>query len=123
VLQARPDIDYIIGLAPGADAAVQALAERGLEGKVKILATYVTQPVYEQIKGGKVADATIEHQVELFKMSLNHLVKIIEGAEPGRDIPFQIATPLGDLTPETVGQYKYEQLFGPRDWKPVFTVE
>jgi len=123
VLQARPDIDYIIGLAPAADAAVQALAERGLEGKIKILASYVTQPVHAQIKAGKVADASIEHQVELFRIALNQIVKVIEGATPGKDIPFQIATPLGDLTPENVDQSVYEQLFGPKDWQPVFRVK
>ena len=52
VLEANPDINYIVGTSPTAEAAVGLLRDRGLTDKIKVLAYYFTPPVYQGIKDG-----------------------------------------------------------------------
>ncbi|HUF45264.1 MAG TPA: TMAO reductase system periplasmic protein TorT, partial [Aestuariivirgaceae bacterium] len=57
VLEAYGDLDYIVGTSPTTEAAVQALRDRGLADKIKVLAYYFTPGVYENIKRGHVIAA------------------------------------------------------------------
>ncbi len=45
-LEERPDVDYIVGSAVTAEAAVSALRARGLLGQIRILADYFTHAVH-----------------------------------------------------------------------------
>jgi periplasmic protein TorT len=57
VLQANPDIGYIVGTSPTTEAAVQLLRERNLADKIKVAAYYFTPGVYDNIKRGRVLAA------------------------------------------------------------------
>ena len=57
VLQANPDIQYIVGTSPTTEAAAQLLRERNLSDKIKVVAYYFTPGVYENIKKGRVLAA------------------------------------------------------------------
>src|SRR5690606_14147783 len=45
-LEEHPEIDYIVGSAVTAEAAVSVLRARGLTGSIEVLATYFTHGVY-----------------------------------------------------------------------------
>src|SRR5919197_2079219 len=49
VLQGHRDIQYIVGTSPTSEAAVQILRDRGLGGKINVVAYYFTPGVYENI--------------------------------------------------------------------------
>ena len=57
VLQANPDIKYIVGTSPTTEAAAQLLRERNLSDKIQVVAYYFTPGVYENIKRGRVLAA------------------------------------------------------------------
>ena len=52
-LEERPDVDYIVGSAVTAGAAVSLLRARGLTGQIRVLADYFTHAVYRGIKRDK----------------------------------------------------------------------
>ena len=53
LLEEHPDIDYIVGSAPTADAAVSILRAQGREKQVKILADYFTHGTFGQFTGAR----------------------------------------------------------------------
>src|SRR5262249_11910732 len=63
VLEANPDIAYIVGTPPTAEAAVRLAKAVGLTDKIKVLAYYFTPPVYQGIKDGSILAAPTDSAV------------------------------------------------------------
>jgi protein TorT len=80
VLEEHPDIDYIIGSAVTADAAVSLLRAKGLSREIRILADYFTHGTYRAIKRGKVLAAPTDSPVLQGKISIDQAVRAIEGS-------------------------------------------
>ncbi|MGD8428939.1 MAG: TMAO reductase system periplasmic protein TorT [Ectothiorhodospiraceae bacterium] len=121
VMNENPDLDYLAGNAVAADAAPDVL--RNLDKKPKIVATFLIPPLYEKIKNGDVAAAPTDFTALQGRMAIDAMVRILNGEKPGKDFPFRAGPKIQPLTPETIGQYNYEDMLGPRDWRPVFSVE
>lgn len=119
-LQAYAEIDYVVGNGVAIDAATEILKERGLQDKIKLYSTFLTEPLYNKIANGEVAGAPCEGQPYEGRIAVDMVVRILEGQKPGKDIPFMVSPTLPFLTPENVGQYEFEFLLGPRGWRPVF---
>ncbi|MCB1379940.1 MAG: TMAO reductase system periplasmic protein TorT [Alphaproteobacteria bacterium] len=80
VLEEHPDIDYVIGSAVTADAAVSLLRAKGLTGKIGILADYFTHGTYRAIKRGKVLAAPTDSPVMQGKIAVDQAVRALEGS-------------------------------------------
>lgn len=80
MLEQHPDIDYIIGSAVTADAAVSLLRAKGLTGRIGILADYFTHGTYRAIKRGKVLAAPTDSPVMQGKLAIDQAVRILEGS-------------------------------------------
>lgn len=80
VIEEHPDIDYIIGSAVTADAAVSLLRAKGLSGHIGILADYFTHGTYREIKRGKVLAAPTDSPVLQGKISIDQAVRALEGS-------------------------------------------
>ena len=80
VIEEHPDIDYIIGSAVTADAAVSLLRAKGLSGHIGILADYFTHGTYRAIKRGKVLAAPTDSPVMQGKISIDQAVRALEGS-------------------------------------------
>jgi protein TorT len=79
-LEEHPDIDYIIGSAVTADAAVSLLRAKGLSREIRILADYFTHGTYRAIKRGKVLAAPTDSPVMQGKIAVDQAVRAIEGS-------------------------------------------
>jgi len=122
-LKTFPNIDYLVGNAVAADAAVGPLAETGRAKSVKVVSTYIIPPLYNKIKKGLVAAAPSDLTVTQGQMAVNMMVRILNGEKPGKDFPFRSGPIIPTLTKDNIEKYSYELLFGPKDFRPEFKVE
>lgn len=120
-LQTFPKIDYLIGNAVAADAAVGPVAEQGRKD-VKIVSTYIIPPLYDKIKKGQVAAAPSDLTVTQGQMAVDMMVRILNGEKPGKDFPFRAGPIIPTITKKTIDQYPYDLMFGPRSFRPQFKV-
>lgn len=123
VLQTFPKIDYLVGNAVAADAAVGPLAESNRAGSVKVVSTYIIPPLYDKIKAGQVAAAPSDLTVIQGRMAVDMMVRILNGEKPGKDFPFRAGPIIPTITKANIGQYPYETLFGDRSFRPQFKVK
>lgn len=79
VLEETPNIDYIIGTAPTAEAAVSLLRRRDLSEQIKIVSFYLTHGVSRGINRGKILAAPTDKPVLQGKMSIEQAVRVLEG--------------------------------------------
>ena len=119
-LQAYAKIDYIIGNAVAIDVGTEILAEKGLTGKVKLVSTYLTAPLYDKVVKGTVAGSAIEGQPYEGRIAVDQAVLTLEGGKPGFDFPFRIGPDIPFLHKGNVKQYTFEYLLGPRNFRPTF---
>ncbi len=78
-LEEVPDLDYIVGAAPTAEAAVSLLRTRGLEGRVQIVSDYMTHAVYRGLYRDKILAAPTDFPVLQGRMAIEFAVRAIEG--------------------------------------------
>lgn len=120
-LNAYPDVTYLVGNAVAADATPDILANR--TKKPKIVSTYIIPPLYDKIAEGKVAAAPTDFTALQGRMAVDMMVRILNGEKPGVDFPFRAGPIIKVVTPQNYKEFAYEDMFGPRDFRPVFSVK
>lgn len=78
-LEERPDVDYIVGSAVTAGAAVSLLRARGLTGRIRVLADYFTHAVYRGIKRDRILAAPTDFPALQGRMGIEMAVRLLEG--------------------------------------------
>jgi protein TorT len=76
-LEANPDIAYIVGTAPTAEAAVQVLKQRGLTDKIKVVSYYMTPAIYRGIVNGDMLAAPSDLAVIQARIAVDQAVRIL----------------------------------------------
>lgn len=119
-LNAVPDLDWVVGNAVAADAAIGAIRAAGLASKVQIGSTYQTGPVRTGIEQGAIQWALSDNIVLMASIGLDMGVKAIEGSlEPGTEI-----WPIPQkLTRDNVMAEASAAGFAPDGFKPIFSVK
>jgi len=79
MLEEHPDVDYIIGSAVTADAAVSLLRAKDLAGRIGVLADYFTHGTYRAIKRGKIIAAPTDSPVLQGELSVDQAIRALEG--------------------------------------------
>ena len=79
-LEERPDVDYIVGSAVTADAAVSVLRARNLFDRIKILADYFTHAIYRGIKRERIQAAPTDFPVVQGRLGIEQAVRLLEGS-------------------------------------------
>ncbi|MBC8269059.1 MAG: TMAO reductase system periplasmic protein TorT [Rhodospirillaceae bacterium] len=77
-LEEWPDIDYIVGSAVTAGAAVSVLRAKGFSERIKVLADYFTHAVYRGIKRGKILAAPTDFAVVQGRLGIEQAVRVLE---------------------------------------------
>ena len=114
------DIDYIVGCAVAAVEAVKYLNKnREKHPKARIVSTYITITVYEQINKGKIIASPSDQTIVQCIMALDMMVRLLNGEQPGKDFPFRSGPVIPVITKDNIGEYSYEYLFGEKDFAPV----
>ena len=78
-LEERPDIDYIVGSAVTAEAAVSILRARGLTDRIKVVADYFTHAVFRGIKRQRILAAPTDFPVLQGRLAVDQAVRILDG--------------------------------------------
>jgi protein TorT len=118
VLQANPNIKYIVGTSPTTEAAVQLLRERNLSDKIKVLSYYFTPGVYDNIKAGRVMAAPTDSAVVQGRVAIDQAVRILEGKPYLKHVGPKIYV----IDKSNINSFDYASSLAPADWKPVFSV-
>lgn len=117
-LQEFPDIKYIVGTAPTTEGAVQLLRTRGLSDKIKVLASYFTPEVYNDIKRGRVVAAPTNSAVVQGRVAIDLAVRILEGKPYHK----QVSPVVYVIDKSNVNSFDYDTSLAPPTWSPVFNV-
>lgn len=78
-LDAHPEIDYIVGSAPTAEASVSILRARGLADKVGIISDYMTHAVYRGIRRGRIIASPSDLPVLQGRLAIEQAVRALDG--------------------------------------------
>ena len=79
VLETMPEVDYLIGNALAAEAAISVVRERGLEHQIDIVSTYLTHGVFRGIKRNRILAAPTDFPVLQGRLSIDQAVRLLEG--------------------------------------------
>ena len=118
-LEAHPDIQYIVGTAVTAEAAVGILRARGLSGKIKIMSYYFTPGVYQGIKRGQILAAPTDSAVIQGRVAIDQAVRILEG----KDYLKHVGPKLYVIDSSNIDSFDRASSLAPDDFKPTFTVD
>lgn len=119
VLQATPDVRYVAGTAVTAEAAQGLIRERGLKGKVDLLAFYMTPGIYTGIQRGFVMAAPADSMVIQGRVAMDQAVRLLEGKDLTKHVGPKIFVVDGD----NIGSVARENILPPKGFKPVFSVQ
>lgn len=118
VLEAMPDVDYLVGSGPMAEAAVPILRARGLEGRVAIVSTYLSHAVYRGVMRKRILAAPTDSPVVQGRLAIEMAVRAMEGQLDIR----HAGPPISIVTPETSGPEVIAGSLAPASFVPVFAM-
>lgn len=118
LLEEHPDIDYIVGSAPTADAAVSILRAQGREDQVKVLADYFTHGTFRAIYRGKVVAAPTDSPPLQGRIAVDQAIRAIEGTLIRRHIGPRVEM----VDRQNVMSLDLEESLAPAWFKPTFNV-
>lgn len=78
-LEANPELNYLVGSAVTADAAVNILRERGRQQKTAVLANYFTHGTYRAIRRNRVLMAPTDSPVLQGRMVVDQAIRALQG--------------------------------------------
>ena len=118
-LEERPDVDYIVGSAVTAEAAVSVLRARGLSDDIQVLADYFTHAVYRGIKRERILAAPTDFPVLQGRLGIDQAVRMLEGA---LEI-LHVGPAIQMVTPDNVDVIGTTESLAPASFTPTFVVE
>lgn len=118
-LEAHPDVDYLVGSAVTAEAAIGLLRARGHSEEIGVLADYFTHGVYRGIKRDTVLAAPTDHPVLQGRLAVDMAVRLLEDR-----LVVQHAGPAIEVVdPETLEAIRLDESLAPAWFNPQFTLE
>ncbi len=118
VLQANPDLAYVAGTAVTAEAAQGIVRSRNLDGKVKILAFYMTPDVYSGIARGRIMAAPADSMVIQGRIAVDQAVRLLEG----KDVVRHVGPKIFVVDSSNVKSVPRSSILPPATFKPIFSV-
>jgi protein TorT len=117
-LTTHPDIDYIVGTAVTAEAAVQLLRDLGREDDIQVLSYYFTPGVYENIQRGRILAAPTDSAVIQGRVAIDQAVRILQGEE----VLQHVGPELYVIDASNVETFDRDSSLAPADFSPTFSV-
>lgn len=119
VLDEFPDVDYLVGSGPMAEAGVSLLRARNLTNKVQIVSTYLSHGVFRGLMRGRILAAPTDSPVVQGRLAVEMAVRAIEGKLAIRHAGPKIEV----LVPEGLPAFQIEDSLAPASFVSVFSLE
>ena len=112
------ELDFIVGTAPTAEAAVKILRKRGLADKLKILAYYYSPGVHRGIRRGNIIAAPSDLTVLQARIAVDVMVRILEKKNYFKHVaPRVIVVDRGNIR-----GWDTSTTLAPRGFRPIFSI-
>lgn len=117
-LQTYHDVNYIGGVAPAIEGAMQILREKN-RADVKLIAFYTTPSTADGVKAGRIMGTVSDSAVIASRISVDQAVRVLEKK------PFvEVAVRQPELIDEAnVKTYDLTTMLAPDTYKPVFDIK
>ncbi len=111
-------LDFIVGTAVTAEAAVKILRIRGLTGKIKIVAYYYGPGVHRGISRGQILAAPSDRPVLQARIATDVIVRILEGQDYFRHVAPKVVV----VDRDNIRTWDSTSTLAPRWFRPIFSV-
>lgn len=115
-------LDYIVGTAVSAEAAVSLLRRRGLHERIGVLAYYYGPGVHKGIKRGSILAAPSDAPAIQARMAVDTLTRILEGREHFKHAAPKVRVIDRGALRDREGGWDRTTTLAPRGFRPIFSV-
>ena len=116
VLESHPQVDYIVGNALMAEAAISTLRNRNLENRIQVVSTYFTPAVYRGIRRGRILAAPTDAPVMQGRISIDQAVRVLEG----RNLVKHVGPQIQMIDQQNWQEFKISDSLAPPSFLPTF---
>jgi protein TorT len=116
-LRANPNLMYIAGNAVAIEAAKPILREKGLTGKIALVADYVTQDVAAGVKDGSVAAMADDAPVLTARLGADQAIRALEK----QPFPVHLSPVVRMITKADMSTWDPSTSLAPKGFKAQFT--
>jgi len=116
-LDQHRQIDYIVGTAVTAEAAVRVLRERRLSERVKVISYYFGPGVYRGIQRRTIVAAPTDQPALQTKLAVRLLVRILEN----KTYPKRVSAPVLLIDGESVNRFDVTSSLAPPGFRRIFS--
>jgi len=116
--QYADDLDFIIGTAVTAEAAVKILRRRSLADRIKILSYYYSPGVHRGIRRGGITAAPSDLTVLQARIAVDVMVRILEK----RDYYKHVAPRVTVVDRDNIRSWNTSTTLAPRGFRPIFSI-
>ncbi|MEM6461985.1 MAG: TMAO reductase system periplasmic protein TorT [Pseudomonadota bacterium] len=118
-LEAHPDLQYVVGTAVTAEAAVPILRSRSLTDQVKVASYYFTPGVAQGLQRGQILAAPTDSTVLQGRIAVDIAVRALED----KDFEKHVGPALYVVDTENLNDFDSSSTLAPDGFRPVFRVD
>jgi protein TorT len=112
------ELDYIVGTAVTADAAVNVLRRRGLSEKIQVLSYYYSPDVHRGIKRGNILAAPSDQTTLQARIAMDVMVRILEKQDYFKHVAPRVVM----INASKLRDWDSSTTLAPRGFRPIFSI-